>query len=110
VSCQRLRWVEEVDDPSAGIPGRGLGTLGRYQLRKPLDPERQLRWVVIAEEGVAGRGIQLGVVTDAGRLERRNDAIEGFAHTGAPISAAVAGDDRAGLGSVAQLGGKSEIW
>lgn len=93
--------VEERDDPLPSVTGRGLVTLGRCQLRERLDPERQLRGVVIVEEAVAGLGIQPGVVIDPGRLQCWHEAIEGFAQAGPPVSAAVAGDDRAGLGQEA---------
>jgi hypothetical protein len=57
--------IEEIDDPSSRVAGRRLVIAGGDELRERLDPERQLRRVVIIEKAVAGPGVHLDVVLNA---------------------------------------------
>lgn len=69
--------------------------------REALDPQWQLRRIVVLQEAVAGVGIHLDVVVDARRRERAFWAFGNFANAGPAILAAVAGDNRAGVGEEA---------
>jgi hypothetical protein len=60
--------VEGRGDSAASVTGRRLVITRRGKLPDRLDPERQLRAVVVVEEAMAGRGIQLDVVVDSRRL------------------------------------------
>ena len=67
--------IEEVDDPTPSVARRRLVKAGCGELRDHLDPERELRRVVIVEKAVPRVGVDLDVVVDARGGEHRLEAI-----------------------------------
>ena len=54
--------AEEGDDAPPGVLGGRVMVFSPRERRDPLDPDRELRWVVVVEEAVSRVGIDLDVV------------------------------------------------
>jgi hypothetical protein len=83
--------VEEGDDPSAGVLGRGLVVADAHHAHGPGH-----RVAVVVEEGVPGARVQLDVVRHADGGEDLFQPVGGA--PGEAVAGAVAAHDRAGAG------------
>ena len=77
--------AEEGDDAPPGVLGGGGVVFSPRERRDPLDPDWELRWVVVVEDAVSRVRIDLDVVLNADLAEHSLQTFWHLAHPGPPI-------------------------